>query len=234
MNVVPNPPNAPLTLTLTLPAAIAFDLDGTLIDSRADIAAACNHVLLWAGREPLPVETISGFVGDGARALLAGAFGISAQAPEIDALFEEWQRYYIEHPVDHTRLMPGATRALQALSARGVALGIVTNKARSVTLAIIEALELKPYLNALYAGGDGPLKPSPEPIRAIAHALNVPVSELWVVGDGTQDILAARAAGARGIAVAGGFHPDLKLRAAAPDAWFESLERFVDTCCSVS
>lgn len=211
-----------------LPRAIVFDLDGTLIDSRADIALACNHVLVWAGREPLPVETVSGFVGDGARALLARAFELSQEASEIDALFEEWQRFYVEHPVVHTQLMPGALRALQALSARGVALGIVTNKARSVTLAIIQALGFQPHLSALYAGGDGPLKPSPEPIRAIARELAVPVGELWVVGDGTQDILAARAAGARAIAIAAGFHSGEQLRAAGPDAWFESLDAFVD------
>jgi phosphoglycolate phosphatase len=217
-----------VTVKTTWPRAVVFDLDGTLIDSRADIAAACNHTLVWAGREPLPVETISSFVGDGARALIARAFGISEHAAEVGVLFEEWQRYYVEHPVDNTRLLPGAVRALQELSARAVALGIVTNKARVVTLAIIDAFQLGPYLNALYAGGDGPLKPSPEPILAIARELGVAASELWVVGDGTQDILAARAAGARGIAVAGGFHDDAKLRAAAPDAWFASLDAFVD------
>ena len=217
-----------MTEHLTLPRAIVFDLDGTLIDSRADIARACNHVLQWAGRESLPIETISSFVGDGARNLLARAFGISEQAPEIGALFEEWQRFYVEHPADETKLLPGALRALQELSARGVALGIVTNKARTVTLAIIEAFQLKPYLSALYAGGDGPLKPSPEPIVAIARDLQVSVHELWVVGDGTQDILAARAAGARGIAIAGGFQDAEKLRAAGPDALYESLDAFVD------
>lgn len=109
-----------------------------------------------------------------------------------------------------------------------MALGIVTNKARVVKLAILEAFQLKPYLNALYAGGDGPLKPSREPIIAIARELGVAPDELWVVGDGTQDILAARAAGARGVAIAGGFHDAAKLRAAAPDALFASLDAFVD------
>lgn len=211
-----------------LARAIAFDLDGTLIDSRADIAAACNHTLRWAEREPLPVETISGFVGDGARALIARAFGIAEHAAEVQPLFEEWQRYYVQHPVDNTRLLPGALRALEAFSARGVQLGIVTNKARVVTLAIIEALQLKAYLRALYAGGDGPLKPSPQPIVAMARELGVATQALWVVGDGTQDILAARAAGARGIAIGGGFHDAAKLRAAAPDAYYASLDAFVD------
>lgn len=213
--------------SLPLPRAVLFDLDGTLIDSRKDIAAACNHVLEWAGREPLPLATISGFVGDGARSLIARAFGISATAPEIEALFVEWERFYIAHPVDHTRLMPGALAALTALSARNVPIGIVTNKARQVTLAIIEALSISSSIQALYAGGDGPLKPDPEPIHVLAKALQVPVGELWVIGDGTQDILAARAAGAHAIAIAGGFHAEAKLRAAAPDAWFDNLDDFI-------
>ena len=87
-------------MQLPLPSAVLFDLDGTLIDSRKDIAAACNHVLEWAGRERLPVETISGFVGDGARSLIARAFGLAVTAPEIEALFAEWERYYVAHPVE--------------------------------------------------------------------------------------------------------------------------------------
>jgi phosphoglycolate phosphatase len=213
---------------LPLPRAVVFDLDGTLIDSRADIAQACNYVLKWAGREPLPVETISGFVGDGARSLLARAFGISDKEPEIEKLFEQWQGYYLAHPVDHTLLMPGAVRALRTLHGRGVALGVVTNKARAVAQAILEALGIAPQLRALYAGGDGPLKPSPEPIKAIARVLQVATSDLWVVGDGTQDIEAARAAGARSIAVAGGFNAEPQLRAATPDAYYASLDAFID------
>jgi phosphoglycolate phosphatase len=215
-------------LNIPLPRGVVFDLDGTLIDSRADIAQACNHVLKWAGREPLPVETVSGYVGDGARSLLARTFAIPEDAPEIDALFAEWQRFYLAHPVDHTQTMPGAVRALRELHTRGIALSIVTNKARAVALAIIEALGIAPQLRALYAGGDGPLKPSPEPIRAMAKAMQLATSELWVVGDGTQDIEAARAAGACAIAVSCGFHGDARLRAAAPDACFASLDDFVD------
>jgi phosphoglycolate phosphatase len=205
-----------------------FDLDGTLIDSRADIAQACNHVLDWAGRAPLPIETISSFVGDGARALIARAFGISEGSPEIEELFEEWQCYYLAHPVDHTLLMRGAVRALRELDERGIGIAIVTNKARAVTLAIIEALGIAPQLRALYAGGDGPLKPHPKSIVVMAQALQVATKELWVIGDGTQDIEAARAAGAKAIAIAGGFNSEAALKAANPDACFDSLEAFVD------
>lgn len=216
------------SLNMPLPHGVVFDLDGTLIDSRSDIAEACNHVLQWAGRERLPVETISSFVGDGARALIARAFGIAEAAPEIEELFEEWQRYYLAHPVDHTLLMQGAVRALRELDERGIGVAIVTNKARAVALAIIEALGIAPQLRALYAGGDGPLKPHPKSILIMAQALQTTTQELWVIGDGTQDIEAARAAGAKAIAISAGFHSEAALQAAKPDACFGSLDAFVE------
>lgn len=214
------------TVNSFLPRAVIFDLDGTLIDSRADIAQACNHVLQWAGREALPVETISGFVGNGARALLAGAFGLPSEAAELDAAFAEWQRYYAAHPVGHTRFMPGAERALQALSVRGVPLALVTNKDRRVTEQILAALGIAPRFDAVYAGGDGPLKPSAEPVLRVCATLGVEPCNTWLVGDGVQDVAAARAAKARAIAVSNGFHSAQRLRAAGADAVYASLDAF--------
>jgi phosphoglycolate phosphatase len=204
-----------------------FDLDGTLIDSRADITAACNHVLVWAGREALPVETVSGFVGDGARSLLARAFALPIDSTELEPLLDEWQRYYVAHPVDSTRWMPGAELAVAELSARGIPLAVVTNKLRAVSVAILDALGAASRFQALYAGGDGPLKPSPEPITRVCVALGVMPRDVWVVGDGAQDIEAAHAANARSIAIASGFHSEARLIAAAPHAIFPSLGAFV-------
>jgi 2-phosphoglycolate phosphatase len=217
-----------MTALTSLPRGVVFDLDGTLIDSRADIAAACNHVLTWAGRSPLPVETVSGFVGDGARSLLSRAFDMPADATEIEPLFVEWQRYYLAHPVDHTRFMPGAERVIAALDARAIGLALVTNKARPVVLAILDALGLAARFRGVYAGGDGPLKPSAVPIVAMAEALGLTPGELWVIGDGAQDIEAAHAAGARSIAIAAGFHSDARLRAAQPAQLYASLAAFAD------
>src|SRR5450631_4012269 len=111
---------------LPTPKLVAFDLDGTLIDSRGDIAAACNHVLSWAGRATLPEATIASFVGDGARSLLARAFKIEKDARELDGIVEEWRRFYVAHPIDHSTWMPGAREAMDALAARGIALALVT------------------------------------------------------------------------------------------------------------
>jgi phosphoglycolate phosphatase len=207
-----------------VPRAIAFDLDGTLIDSRKDIAAACNHVLVWAGRAPLPEDRIATFVGDGARSLLARAFDLPRESAELDPIVAEWAAYYAAHPVDHTRWMPGAERALAELPFRGVRVGLVTNKARVVTLSILEALGAAARFDAIYAGGDGPLKPSGEAIVHVCRAMGVRPDEAWVVGDGVQDVEAARAAGARAIAISGGFQSEERLRSAAPDAIFPTLD----------
>ena len=209
------------------PRAVAFDLDGTLIDSRADIAAACNHVLAWAGRPTLPVETITGYVGDGARILLARSFRLAPHDVALDTLLGEWRRYYAEHPMDHSRWMPGAERALQTLAGHGVQLALITNKDRHVTREILATLELTQRFASVYAGGDGPLKPSPEPVLRVCAALGVEPQALWFVGDGVQDVRAAQAANARAIAICNGFQPEAPLRAAAPDAVYESLEAFL-------
>ncbi len=207
------------------PAAIAFDLDGTLIDSRRDIADACNHVLVAAGRAPLPPEVIETFVGDGARALLARAFGVTATAasdPQLDAWQAEWVAFYTAHPAVHTTWMPGALTVLDAVA--NLPLAVLTNKARPVALAVLDALGGRQRFAFVYGGGDGPLKPRPEPVLATARALSAEPSSLWVVGDAEQDILAARAAGAVAVAVKGGFQTEARVRGARPDAILDSLD----------
>lgn len=207
------------------PRAFAFDLDGTLIDSRLDIAAACNHVLVHARRQPLDPAVVVGFVGDGVRLLLARAFGLAAGDAALDALVQELVRYYAAHPVVHTTWMPGALATLDALSDTPVAL--LTNKAREVTVAVLDALGVRDRFVFVYAGGDGPLKPDSAPVTAAARALGVPAEALWVVGDGAQDVQSARSAGATAIAVLGGFTPEARLRDARPDALVASLADLV-------
>jgi phosphoglycolate phosphatase len=208
------------------PEGVAFDLDGTLVDSRLDIAAACNHVLTAAGRAPLEPDVIASFVGDGVRALVSRAFGMPRDAPELDALEAAFVERYAAHPVERTTWMPGALAALDAL--RDLPLAIVTNKARPVTLAVLAGLGESHRFAFVYAGGDGPLKPRPEPVLAVAHALSLAPHALWVVGDGEQDLYSARAAGAPAVAVLGGFAAEARLREARPDAVLRSLLELPD------
>jgi 2-phosphoglycolate phosphatase len=203
--------------------AVAFDLDGTLLDSRGDIAAAYNHVAAWAGRPRLAQEVIAGFVGDGARALLARGFGIARDAPEMETLYAEWLRYYVANPVAHSTWMPGAREAMAELDRRCVPIALVTNKARAVTVAILDALGVSSRFAAVYAGGDGPLKPGAEPVLEVARRMGADARDTWMVGDAAQDVGAGRAAGAFTVAVLGGFHDEARLGAADPHVVLESL-----------
>jgi phosphoglycolate phosphatase len=202
--------------------AFVFDLDGTLIDSRQSIAAACNHALVQAGRAPLPPAEVAGFVGDGARNLLARAFREEARSEIVEDALAAFVEFYAAHPIDGTTWLPGARAAL----ARAGRAGLVTNKARPITVAILRALEVTSSFGAVVAGGDGPLKPDPAPVRSALRALGVAPETAWVVGDGVQDVLAGKAAGCRTAAVLGGFTSEERLRAAAPDVVLASLEHF--------
>jgi phosphoglycolate phosphatase-like HAD superfamily hydrolase len=143
--------------------AIVFDLDGTLIDSRADIAAAVNHVFARLGYATLPLETVMGYVGDGARQLIMRAAGLAPDAPDLDPLFERFLDYYTAHAADQTTWMPGALAALEQL--RRYPLNVCTNKPRATTLAVLDALAALDRFANVLCGGDLPrLKPDPMPL----------------------------------------------------------------------
>ena len=203
------------------PLAIVFDLDGTLADTRLDIAGACNHVLVSLGRPAQTVGAIAGFVGDGARSLLARAFGVDRSDPLLDEALACFEAYYPHHAADHATWMPGAREALAAV--RHLPLALATNKPRSATLPLLEALGMAAHFRAVVAGGDGPLKPDPTPIRSALAPLGVAPENAWVVGDGPQDVGAGRAAGAATVAVLGGFASEERLRAAGPDRVIGSM-----------
>lgn len=150
-------------------------------------------------------------IGDGARVLVERALAVDGAAPpdgrvaeatpgasldEVSALFVE---RYAARPVVHTALLPGAREAL----ALGLPAAVVTNKPRAITRLVLERLGVAGSFGAVFAGGDGPLKPSPHGVRAAAAALGAPVESAWMIGDGPQDVLAGRAAGCFTIAVPG-------------------------------
>jgi phosphoglycolate phosphatase len=206
---------------LTRPVAVLFDLDGTLIDSRGDIAAACNHALASIGRTPLAEAVVAGYVGDGARMLVARATGAPPESPLVERALAAFHAYYEAHPVVHTTRMPGCDEVLDALGDRPAAL--VTNKPRPATLAVLEGLGLLARFAVVRAGSDGPLKPDPRAILEPLAAMGVEAGGAWMVGDGEQDVRAGRAAGCVTVGVRGGLQGDSKLVASSPDALVGSL-----------
>jgi phosphoglycolate phosphatase len=208
------------------PTAVAFDLDGTLIDSRGDIVAAVNHALMRTRRAPLPAPVVVRFIGDGARALCARAAQLSEASDEVSELVEHFTTYYLEHPIDFTRWSPGAQEALEifAEDMPDLALGLCTNKPRSITEAVLAALGIRTRFRGIVAGGDLPeKKPAPGPLIHLARLLRSSPDSMVMVGDGPQDIEAARHAGMRSIGVESGFTPEERLREARPDVMLRSL-----------
>ena len=204
--------------------AVVFDLDGTLVDSRRDIAEATNVALRASGRAPLNPSEITGYVGDGARSLLARAARIGESSAEMGPLLAAFLDFYAAHATVHTRLLPGAARVLGRLSGE-LPLGLCTNKPRRTTDAVLAGLGLGRFFRVVVAGDDLPQKkPDPRPIERIAEQIGMSTASLVMVGDGPQDVECGRRAGARTVGVEGGMLPRERLIASAPDVLIEKLE----------
>ena len=187
--------------------AVFFDMDGTLIDSRADLCATVNHTRRDFGLEERPVGEILAHVGLGARHLLANA--IPEKAGEVDSLWEVFMAHYGEHMLETVALYPGVRRTLEELAARGWLMGVNTAKPSFATHAILEKLGIKRFFgDAVIAGGDASeMKPSAVPLRACAarmrgHRLS---SRDWMVGDNWTDLKCAENAGVKSAFCSYGF-----------------------------
>ena len=188
--------------------AVLFDFDGTLADTAPDLAAAVNRMRLEQGHEPMPIERLRPFASAGARGLLFASFGIKPDDAEYAALRETFLEYYAERVCEHTTLFPGVAELLEALRARVLRWGIVTNKATRFTERIVVELGLKP--DCVACGDTTPhLKPHPASLLHAAGQLNLPPQACCYLGDDLRDMQAAQAAGMRPIAVEWGYHhPD--------------------------
>ncbi len=191
---------------MTALSAAIFDLDGTLIDSVPDIAAALNKGLAGAGRETLSDAAVAKLVGGGARELVARAFGPATPAADIDRLFRDFLARYEAEPVARTRLYPGARDILADLRDRGLPLAICTNKPQPLTGLILDRLGLTGFFAAVWGAAPGrPLKPDAACLRSVCETLGTHPAVTVMVGDSHTDIDAACAAGCPSILVRHGY-----------------------------
>lgn len=193
-----------------------FDLDGTLIDSRRDIAACVNFTLAeLGGYAPLSLESVEQMVGDGVRQLLTRAAG-PLDEPTMKRALEIFLPYYLEHCADSTRLYPGVLETLASFAGRGLA--IVTNKPMAHTEKTLKALGIGSYFSVVL-GGDSlaTRKPDPAPVMEALRRLGLSPEQAVMVGDSPMDIQAARSAGVRVAAVTYGFRTGAELMSHSPD-----------------
>ncbi|MBA3940555.1 MAG: phosphoglycolate phosphatase [Sphingopyxis sp.] len=185
---------------------VGFDLDGTLVDTAADLAAAVNHALSLLGRAPLTEAEVRPMIGLGARHMLEQGLAATGGAPgdAVERLFPDLLAYYRAHIAVHSRPFPGLTAALDSLDARGVKTAVVTNKAEDLARQLLGELGLADRM-ATIIGGDtlGVRKPSPAPIRAMVERCSG--GRAAFVGDSIFDVMAAKDAGVPSVAVSFGF-----------------------------
>ncbi|MDN7124220.1 HAD-IA family hydrolase [Pseudidiomarina sp. 1APP75-32.1] len=175
--------------------AVLFDLDGTLLDTAADMGTALNQVLADEGREPVALEVAKTLASHGSRGLLEHAYGAEFHARKSE-LRKAFLMHYANAIAVQTKLFPGVDELLQQLNASKIAVAIVTNKPKALTEQLI------PYYPELAAidirvSGDtlAVAKPHPDPILHASTALGLDARHCWYVGDAQRDIEAGRAAG---------------------------------------
>ena len=186
--------------------AVLFDLDGTLADTAADLAAALNRVRADRALPALPLATLRPQASHGARGLLSAGFGIGKEHADFASLRDAFLAYYAEALCEQTTLFPGAEGVLAEIERRGLRWGIVTNKAARFTLPVVERLALAARAGALICGDTTrESKPHPAPLLAGAAALAAPPAQCVYVGDAERDIIAGRAAGMHTLFAAYGY-----------------------------
>lgn len=194
---------------------LIFDLDGTLVDTRLDLATAVNHALQQLGRPPLPLAVLTGFVGDGARTLVARALG-NPEINDLETALRFFRAYYAEHLADHSRLYDGVLETLQHFRHKKKAL--LSNKPQEFTEPLLARLDLSKFFDVIVgARPDLKLKPDPQPVHFILDQLGIPATGALIIGDGENDVLAGKAAGITTCAVTYGIRPAEKLLPLQPD-----------------
>jgi phosphoglycolate phosphatase len=207
---------------------VIFDLDGTLIDSRLDLAHAVNNTRAGFKRGPLPHEQIFSFVGNGAPVLIKRAMGPDATDEEVGQALEFFLDYYRHHALDYTVLYPGVREALDQLHDAGARLAVLTNKPVKISRRIMEGLGVSQHFFQIYGGNSFEhKKPHRIGIDTLRGEAGATPEDTWMVGDSYVDVQTARNAGVASCGVTWGFQPET-FREFPPDVLVDRLEDFAD------
>lgn len=201
--------------------SVVFDLDGTLVDSAGDIAAALNGAFAPRGIPAFAVDDVKMMIGGGSAVLVekaANAAGLALDASGKAELLAEFMTVYKTVSAEGRGLFPGALELLVSLKAQGVHVALCTNKPEPVTRIAVKALGIGPYLDVVIGGRDDmPKKPQPHMLEACLKPFGIAVTEAVMVGDSGADHGAARAAGTSIVMVDFGYSK-VPVHALEPDA----------------
>lgn len=213
---------------MKLPAAVLFDLDGTLLDTAADFVAVVNSMREQRGLSQRPDELIRAQVSNGSSALIRDGFGLASDHPDFAPLRQELLDQYLAHISVHTRPFPGIAECLALLGQHNIPWGIVTNKPRLYSEALLSKQPLMHNCAVLVCPDDvRHSKPHPEPLLKACHTLGVAPVDTMYIGDHQRDIEAGRAAGMFTIAAAYGY-----IEESQPSEWQADL--LVETAISLT
>ena len=172
---------------------IICDLDGTIVDSRLDLTNTVNSVRAHYSLPPLDIETVTSYVGDGAKALISRALRDSSA--DIYEALELMQKFYAENIPDKNSIYPTVIEGLEILRSKGYKLAVATNKPHAATIQLMDMLELSQYFDVILgAQSDYPLKPNPAMLNIAIEQTNSTPEGSWMIGDNHTDLLSGRRA----------------------------------------
>lgn len=215
---------------------VGFDLDGTLLDTHADLGHAVNHALALAGRPQRPIGAMRNLIGGGAKRMLLRALeedGVILPDDEFRRIYAELLAFYEANIAVHTCLFPGGEAMLDGLAERGVQLAIVTNKFEHLARRVLDDLGLSPRFYTIIGGdtlGPGKAKPAPDLLHEMmARSAG---GRAAFIGDTTYDTEAARAAGLPCVAVSFGFN-NLPVDQLGADAVIDHYDELIPVLASL-
>jgi phosphoglycolate phosphatase len=206
---------------------LIFDLDGTLIDSKRDLADSVNAMRAWMGRHPIPDDHVYSYVGDGAPMLIRRALP-GASEEDLERALRYFLAYYREHMLDATTLYPGVREALDRLHSAGASLAVLTNKPVRFSERLVEGLGLAQHFFRIYGGNSFPQKkPHPMGIEKLMEESGAARERTVMVGDSAVDVRTARNARVPACGVTWGFQPETFVDA-PPDFLIGEMGELVD------
>ncbi len=214
------------------PRAIFFDLDGTLVDSVADMAFAVGKMLSHFNLPAPGIEQVSTWVGNGAQKLVQRALtGSMHDQPEqtmLDKAMPLFNRYYHENLALHSALYEHVDHTLHTLKSAGIPLACITNKPEQFTEVLLENINIAHYFSLVVSGDTLPTKkPHPGPLLHAAQEFDIHIDQCLMVGDSKSDIEAAHQAGCPVVALSYGYNHGEDIRQHNPDITIDSLEELL-------